>query len=626
MADNTPPAATTPLANTRRFDLDLTARYARLGSGLILFAFVLTHLLNHSLGLISLDLMETVQQWRMVVTRHPVGTTILYGALVTHVFLALAKTATRHALRLPKWEMLQLALGLIIPMFLLIHLADTRASEWLIDFDDRYRNTIPGYWPKNMWLPIALVIVVWSHGCMGLHFWLRLKRWYRRSFRIWFALAILIPAMAIAGFVAAAQSSAAERWIKRLERELQQSWQLPVELEWARIIPASFMVTVQPSPDRTSDVTATPPSPLWHPIAQSKTDWTYKKVTEYANIGRWMFAAFALLALFTPALAYLYRRRGGRVSVTYPSDRRVNAIRGASLLEISRRARIPHTSICGGRGRCSTCRVRINPKSDPQPAPNSIEAKLLGQLKAPDNVRLACQLRPVGRLNVTPLVPESAAKSQIGMISRQALGVERPIVVMFADLRGFTSFSEDKLPYDTVFFLNEYFTQQQEAIARHGGRIDKFMGDGIMALFGAEDIFDPNVSEAECSDICTASKGALNALSDMLAALDAMNNDERLELVEPLKLAVGLHAGPAVLGEIGAGQARRPTAIGDVVNAAARLESLAKEWNTPAVASTAVLREAGWGHEGFEPVTVEVRGKLNTIDVVRLDDPAALSS
>ena len=622
MADSTPSAARTIIAKQRRFDLDLKARYARLGSGLILFTFALTHLLNHSLGLISVDLMETVQQWRMVVTRHPVGTTILYGALITHVFLALAKTATRHALRLPLWEMVQLALGLIIPMLLLIHLADTRASEWLIDFDDRYRNTIPGYWPKNVWLPIALVLVVWSHGCMGVHFWLRLKRWYRRSFRIWFALAILIPTMAIGGFMAAGQSIAAERTIKRLERKLQQSWQVPLGLDTARIVPASFMVPIQPAPDSTKQ----PPSPLWQTIAQGKSGWTYKKVTEYANIGRWMFAAFALLALFTPALAYLYRRRGGRVSITYPSDRQVKAIRGASLLEISRRAKISHTSVCGGRGRCSTCRVRIGPKSDPQPPPNSIEAKLLRRLKAPENVRLACQLRPVGRLSVTPLVPEATATSQIGVISPQSLGIERPIVVMFADLRGFTSFSEHQLPYDTVFFLNEYFTRQQEAITRHGGRIDKFMGDGIMALFGAEDIFDQNLNDADCSDICTAAKGALNALSDMLSSLEAMNNDERLELTEPLRLAVGLHAGPAVLGEMGAGQARRPTAIGDVVNAAARLESLAKEWDTPAVASTAVLREAGWGYEGFEPVTVEVRGKLNTIDVVRLDDPAALSS
>ena len=617
-----PNALTQNTPTQRRFDLDLRARYARLTSGLILFFFALTHLLNHSLGLVSVDLMETVQQWRMVVTRHPIGTTILYGALVTHIFLALAKTATRHALRLPRWEMLQLILGITIPLLLIMHLADTRASEWLIDFDDRYRNTIPGYWPKNTWLPIALVIMVWAHGCMGIHFWLRLRGWYRRTVNIWLVAALIVPTLAISGFVAAGQSIAAERTIKRLERRLNQSWQLPAPiLDQARIIPAAFMVPITPAP-----LHRKPPSDLLHPVAQSTSGWSYKLITEYANIGRWMFAAFAILALCTPGLAYLYRRQGGRVSITYPIDRQINAIRGASLLEISRRSKIPHSSVCGGRGRCSTCRVRIEDGSDPQPLPNSIETKLLSRLKAPKDIRLACQLRPVGRLSVTPLVPGEEAMSQVGTISRAALGVERNVVVMFADLRGFTSFSEDKLPYDTVFFLNQYFARQQEAIYRHGGCVDKFMGDGIMVLFGAEDIFYPDKSEKDYSDINSASKNALNALTDMIAALDAMNNDKRLELKEPLRLAIGIHAGPAVLGEMGVGQARRPTAIGDVVNAAARLEALAKEWNTPVAASTDVLREAGWGYEGFDPVSVEVRGKQNTIDVVRLDDPAALSS
>ncbi|MEO0392066.1 MAG: adenylate/guanylate cyclase domain-containing protein [Pseudomonadota bacterium] len=613
-----------------RFDLDLWARYTRLTSGLILFTFALTHLLNHSLGLYSLDVMEQVQDWRKIVTRHPIGTTILYGALVTHVFLALAKTATRQAFRLPLWEMLQLTLGLLIPMFLLIHLADTRASEWLINFDDSYRNTIPGYWPKNLWLPILLVMVVWSHGCMGVHFWLRLRPWYRRSLYLWFALALIIPTMAIGGFLAAGQAIAAERKIKRLEKRLDSAWyQAPAPVMPSAIpnigigtgtstgiIPARFQVT---PPDTTSL-----PAPAIIHVAKGNNGWTYKRITEYAEMGRWMFGAFALLVFLTPSLVLLYRRRGDRVMVRYPNDRQVRAIRGASLLEISRRAKIPHTSVCGGRGRCSTCRIRIGPKSDPQPAPNSVEQKLLTRLDAPDNVRLACQLRPVGRLSVTPLVPANAATKEIGVVSRQALGIERKIVVMFADLRGFTGFSEDKLPYDTVFFLNEYFARQQDAITRHGGRIDKFMGDGVMALFGAEDVFDG--PDTTCSDLCAASKGALNALTDMLTGLQAMNADQRLDLQAPLRLAIGLHAGSAVLGEMGVGQARRPTAIGDVVNAAARLESLAKEWDTPVVASTDVLRAAGWGCEGFDPITVEVRGKQNTVDVVRLDDPAALSS
>ena len=600
----------------RQFDLDTIVYNFRLGSGLILFAFVLTHLLNHSLGLISLDLMEQVQDWRKMVTRHALGTTVLYGALATHMFLALAKTATRNSLRLPRWELVQLIFGLTIPMLLILHLADTRASNWLINFNDSYRSAIPGYWPKMTWLPIALVIVVWTHACMGLHFWLRLKRWYRRRFLLLFALAILIPTLAIAGFVTAGKSISAERALKRAKR---------TDVIMEHIQPASPLLTLASfNPAQQPSGLTAPPANQPILIAQQKGSWSYGKIIEYAKIGQVMFGAFALLALFTPTAFYLIRRRGPKVVVNYPDNRQVTALRGTSLLEISRQARIPHTSVCGGRGRCSTCRVQVARSSDPQPPPSEMENKLLHKIKAPNGVRLACQLEPVGKLSVTPLVPANKAMTSIGRLNPQSLGIERPIVVLFADLRGFTSLSEDKLPYDTVFLLNEYFNRQQRAISRHGGRIDKFMGDGIMALFGAEDIFDADNKPA--SDLQTASKGALSALTDMIQTLEDMNRDERLALTHPLRMAIGLHAGPAVLGDLGAGQARRPTAIGDVVNAAARLESLAKEWDAPVVASVNVLQAAGLGLEGFEPVSVEVRGKQNKIDVVRLDDPAALSS
>jgi adenylate cyclase len=591
------------------------ARQARLATGLILFAFVLTHLLNHALGLISVDLMERVQQWRMAVTRHPAGTAMLYGSLGVHMVLALARTASRHCLRLPKLEIVQLLLGIGIPLLLLLHLADTRLSNWLSGFNDRYRDTIPGYWPDNTWLLLLMVVVVWVHACIGMHFWLLQRRWYRRSFLLWFTLATMIPALALAGFAAAGQSIKAEKTIKRLERKQSAAIEMPLLQQ------ASFHIAL---PERTAER----PRPVLaaQPSGPGKAKkWSYDEVKEIATIGQWMYAAFAALALMTPIVAFLYRRRGPKVMVSYPGTRRITAPRGSSLLEISRNNRIPHTSVCGGRGRCSTCRVQLARESDPQPQPNSIEAKLLHRIKAPADVRLACQLKPVGRLAVTPLVPAGDAQNQIQRFEpRGALGVEREIVVMFSDLRGFTTLSEHRLPYDTVFLLNEYFAGQEAVIRKHGGRVDKYMGDGIMALFGTERIFAEG-ENAE-SDLESACRSALAALADMQDALDAMNSDDRITLEQPLRIAIGLHVGQAVLGEIGAGRARQQTAIGDVVNAAARLESLAKEWNVPAVASVDVLKYAGWGVEGFEPMSVDIRGKKNSVEVVRLEDPRALTS
>ena len=110
----------------------------RLVSGLILFAFAATHFLNHALGLASVDLMQSVQQWRWTVTRSWLGTIILLAALITHVALALYKLGNRKNLRLPPWEFVQVALGLTIPFLLFPHIINTRIAHVFFGVNDIY--------------------------------------------------------------------------------------------------------------------------------------------------------------------------------------------------------------------------------------------------------------------------------------------------------------------------------------------------------------------------------------------------------------------------------------------------------------------------------------------------------
>ena len=124
-------------------------------------------------------------------------------------------------------------------------------------------------------------------------------------------------------------------------------------------------------------------------------------------------------------------------------------------------------------------------------------------------------------------------------------GVERRITVMFADLRGFTTLAERLYPYDAVFLLNRYFEVMSEAIERHGGEVDKFLGDGIMALFGV-------VGGARRRQ----PRRAL-AARDMLAALDRLNQEFGADAARAAcAWASALHIGPAVLGRVGGGSAR----------------------------------------------------------------------
>ena len=144
--------------------------------------------------------------------------------------------------------------------------------------------------------------------------------------------------------------------------------------------------------------------------------------------------------------------------------------RGLTVLEASRFAGIPHTSVCGGRGRCSTCRVRVVHGLHSLPPAKPAEVRVLQRVGAPPNVRLACQLRPTADLSITPLVPASGQAWHGFMQPSYLAGEERNIVVLFADLRSFTGMAEHKLPYDLVFILNSYFKTAGEAVTRRRRR------------------------------------------------------------------------------------------------------------------------------------------------------------
>ena len=272
---------------------------------------------------------------------------------------------------------------------------------------------------------------------------------------------------------------------------------------------------------------------------------------------------------------------------------------------MSRIAGIPHASVCGGRGRCSTCRVRIGGEDRTKlPPPSDDEQKVLARVGAPPNVRLACQLRPPpGRYRVTTLLPAGAGPVEAYRRQPQAHGGERYVAILFADIRGFTSISEGKLPYDVVFLLNRYFRATGHAIESAGGRLDKFIGDGVMAIFGLD--VEP---EAAC-------RQALDAARRMALALDELNEAMSGDLDQPLRIGIGLHAGPSIVGEMGYERATQLTAIGDTVNIASRLESLTKEFAAELVVSQELLDRAGVVLPDAPHQLVEIRGRQEKLDV-----------
>jgi adenylate cyclase len=320
----------------------------------------------------------------------------------------------------------------------------------------------------------------------------------------------------------------------------------------------------------------------------------------------WMRYAFlaALLAVLAARVArWHWERRRGVIRLIYPSGRVVAIVHGVSVLEASRMAGIPHASVCGGRGRCSTCRIKVEGPQEAILPPTSEEIKVLHRVGAAPDVRLACQLRPRGDLRVTPLLPATAQARDGFRRPGYLHGAEREIAILFGDLRAFTKLSEKKLPYDLVFLLNRYFAEMGHAVEAAGGRIDKFIGDGVMALFG----LDSGV-EAGCRE-------ALAAAKDMAERMQNLNRALIHDLPEPLRIGIGIHTGPAIVGEMGYGTAVSITAVGDSVNTANRIEALTKTYACELVISEAVAARAGI-HFGAAPQhEIEIRGRVERLVV-----------
>jgi adenylate cyclase len=452
-------------------------------------------------------------------------------------------------------EIVQLVLALLIPSYLTVHALGTGWLHRCCGLEDSYHYYLNLVWPGGARSQTILTLTVWLHAMIGLHHWLRLRPGYRPLQPWLLVAATLLPVLALAGFVSAGR-----------------------EVTGLRTSDPNALAALAATEQWADDALRT--AMVFGPEA-----WIVRG-----------FFALVMIILLLRTIRWLWLRRR-EVQLAYPGGRRVSVPRGLTILEASRLAGVPHASVCGGRGRCSTCRVRVGQGAERLPPPSATEQRVLARIGAPPDVRLACQTRLAGNLALTPLMPATAGPAEVVSLLPQALGGEREIAVLFCDLRGFTSLSEGRLPYDTVFILNRYFKAMGEVVVSCGGRVDKFIGDGIMALFGVE------------GDAAAAARSALAATRGMVEALDTLNQDLAIELDAPLRMGIGLHLGPVILGEMGHGPATSLTAIGDTVNIASRLETLTKDLACLAAISAQLVERAGVSLPGAEAREVDLRGR-----------------
>jgi adenylate cyclase len=282
-----------------------------------------------------------------------------------------------------------------------------------------------------------------------------------------------------------------------------------------------------------------------------------------------------------------------------PDNREAEAKPSDTLLNVSLRAGISHAHACGGNARCSTCRILIQAGLDHCAPRTAKERALAERLHFSPDIRLACQTRISGDVEIRRLVlnqEDLELTDQLGGVVAAPVGEEMQAAILFADIRGFTTFAESLPPYDVVHVLNRYFHQVGQAISQNGGRIDNYMGDGLMALFGVDARKD-------------AALRAVRAGLDMLKAVERLRPYLENVYTRSFRIGIGIHYGEVVVGAIGHDKSKRVTAIGDAVNFASRIESANKKADTDLLISEAAYAEIKDRALVGKTVRVAVAGK-----------------
>jgi class 3 adenylate cyclase/hemoglobin-like flavoprotein len=245
----------------------------------------------------------------------------------------------------------------------------------------------------------------------------------------------------------------------------------------------------------------------------------------------------------------------------------VPARTGETLLESALAARLPLYNDCGGLARCTTCRVRVVKGQIHGRTPD--EAEIARMLNWPEDIRLACQLRPESDLQVERLMRQELQRDKATDDTAGARSEELPLAVLFCDVNGFTEFAAGSMPYDVVHVVNRLFFRIGESVLANSGYIDKYLGDGLLALWGIE-------GGAPSDLVLNAVRAALlmqHSVRELSAHLSP-------HFGSALSLRVGIHFGPAIIGRIGHPARQQLTAIGDTVNVASRVEAQNKELRT----------------------------------------------
>ena len=331
-------------------------------TGLVMFVFVSMHLANLALGLVSVQLME---DWRWALSGVwssflPLKV-LLQASLFIHFLLALISLYNRNTLRVPAYDMAQMVAGIMIVPLLAMHVFGVMAVKDL-GLEPTYPLVLGQFWvvsPLDGLQQVIMLVVAWIHGAIGVYTWLQSRDGSARTMRFFYPIVVALPIFAMLGYVEAGRQI------------------LPVNEGGM-----GFVLT----PDPNANGPTVAPDQISAIIDRSEDA---QEMTIRVSLG--------LVALVF--LARWIRLRGlhrSNAQITYVGRRpaTLKARGGLTLLELAQEQSVPHASVCRGRGRCGTCRVRVLAGAENLAPPSEIEARVLARWNAGPDERLACQVKP----------------------------------------------------------------------------------------------------------------------------------------------------------------------------------------------------------------------------------------
>jgi len=244
-----------------------------------------------------------------------------------------------------------------------------------------------------------------------------------------------------------------------------------------------------------------------------------------------------------------------------------------TILQASLESDIPHYHACGGKARCSTCRIVVQEGGEHLSHPNKAEQNLRMKKKFPENVRLACQTKVISNdVKIQRIIKDETDLNLYVYGSEceniQTVGDEKAMALFFLDIRNFTPFIEQHLPFDVIHIIRRLNIMFSDIIVKHNGKIIEFTGDGFYAVFG----FDEPIKDA-VNNAYTAGKQILDSLIGLNENYITKYFDHNIDV------GIGLHSGKVIVGKTGVKDYNPYTVMGFPVNVAARLESATKELN-----------------------------------------------